>query len=449
MTTDAGAEAPPGRLRESAQVSWPLIVGSLSTLALAFADTVIVGRYGTADLAAVALVLPVYVLASALLLPFGSAVQVLVARWTGAGDTARVGRLIVVGGLACAALGGAVALVVVVAAGPIVAALSGDAAPQDATTVLRILALSLPLVGLSAHLRGVFGGLTQTKVAMQLAVIVAGINIPLDLLFVFGADLGAIGSALATVLSTAIGAGYVLMLARRRLAPSYPMAGGGGRSDRERLLRPLWRIGWPDASFGAIAYGADVVLVGIVALIGTAALAGHRAIAVTIMLLWTVVFSCSTGIAILAGQRLGADDLDGVAAYRRSGALLMALAATPLVLPPVIAPRWFFGLFTDDVTVIAEAVPAARLLPLVLLGMLVAMPLTGVLRAGGDTRGIMWIGTGSQIGVAIPLAYLAVTRFELGLAGIVLALAGSWAMRTVLTVLRYRQGRWQRLLDDG
>ena len=438
---------PGGHLRESMRVSAPLIVASLSTLALAFADTAIVGRYSTEALATVALVLPVYVLASALIIPWGTAVQVLVARWSGAGDDARIGRMLDVGALATLAIGTLVALALIAAAGPIVTLLADGPPPGDATAVLRVLALSLPFTGLTSHYRGAFSGLKHTRVAMQVSLLVAVTNIPLDYVLVFVADLGALGSALATVTATVLGALYLFVLGLRRLATSYPFPRREHLNAPGDLLRPLWRIGWPDASFGAIAYGADVALIAVVALLGADALAAHRTLAVTIMLLWTVVFSCSNGIAILAGGRLGAGDLDDVAAYRRAGAGLMAMLATPLVVPAVVAPGWYFGLFTADAQVVTEAGAAAPLLLLILLGMLVAMPATGVLRAGGDTRGIMVIGTLSQAVVAIPVAYVAAVVAGLGLPGVILGLVASWVARTILTLARYRRNVWQQQLD--
>jgi hypothetical protein len=80
------------------------------------------------------------------------------------------------------------------------------------------------------------------------------------------------------------------------------------------------------------------------------------------------------------------------------------------VVPPIVVPTWFFGLFTED-------------------------------------PGVMVIGTVAQAGVAIPVAYLAVSVFDLGLAGVLLGFAGSWVRRTVLTPLRYPGGAWQRTFD--
>lgn len=446
-TEDADARASASPLRESLSVSVPLIAASATTLLMAVADTAFVGRHSTEALATIALVLPVYVLASALIVPWGTAVQVLVARWKGADDIARISRIMDVGAVACVTLGIIAALALVVLAGPIVRVLADGRDPGDAVLVLRILAAGLPFLALTTHYRGAFGGLKQTRIAMTVAALVALGNIPLDYVLIIVADLGAIGSAVATVVATALGAVYITAFGLRRFANTYDYPRLAHLRDTGDIIRPLWRIGWPDASFGAIAYGTDVVLISIVAALGTASLAAYRTTTVTVMLLWTVVFSCSSGIAILAGQRLGAGDLDGVTTYRRAGALAMLMLTTPLVLPIAIAPGWFFQLFTPDPAVVAEARTLAPVIVAILIGMLLAMPMTGVLRAGGDTRGIMVIGTIAQAGLAIPVAYVMVNVTDLGLRGVAIGLAASWTARTLLTARRYRRGVWQRPLD--
>lgn len=453
MTAPAGAplEETPQRLLDRVSQSWsvtyPLIVASLSTVAVALVDTIVVGRYGTQALATIALALPVYVFASALVIPWGTAVQVLVARWTGSGESQRIGRLLVSGLLFCVAIGLVMAAALVLGAGVLTRLLAGGQDLPDADLVLRILALGLPFVAVTTHYRGMFGGVKQTKVAMRVAVLVAVANIPLDILLVFGLDLGAVGSALGTLLATMCGAAYIAVEARRHLTPHYPPPSGPEAASTPDVVRPLWRIGWPDASFGLFAYGADLFMVAIVAALGAASLAAHRTLLTTFLVLWVVVFSCSSGTSILAGQRLGAGDIAGVAAWRRAGTVLVALLTVPLVLPAALAPRTFFSLFTTDPDVIEQVSEVAPLLLAIVAAMVVAMPFTGVLRAGGDTRGIMWIGLASQVLVALTVAWLLGQVLGLGLLGVGFGMVAGWVSRAALTLLRYAAGTWQKSLD--
>ncbi len=67
-------------MANSWEITYPIIAASASTLALALVDTAVLGRYSTEALATVGLARPTYVFASALMIPSGTAVQILVAR---------------------------------------------------------------------------------------------------------------------------------------------------------------------------------------------------------------------------------------------------------------------------------------------------------------------------------------------------------------------------------
>lgn len=442
----------PGRVRDAWHVTYPLIVASASSAALAVVDTLLLGRYGTEALATIALATPVFVAGSALVVPWGTAVQILVARRHGAGDTDGTGRLLTTGLGVCLAASVIPTLAILLGAPWILAALSGGQVPPDAVPVVRILACSLPLTAITAHYRGVFGGLGRTRVTMQVALGVNLANIPLDLALVYGLDLGAVGSALGTLTAIGSGAAFVTWLARRRLLSDPSTTGLHGdqaTGSGTGVRRQLWTIGWPDVAFALVVYGADVLLTAIVASLGSADLAGYRLMVTTVTVLWVVVFSCSSGISILAGQRLGADDEPGARAALRAGALLMAGLCAFVVLPPLLAPPTYFGLFSTDPHVIEVAANAVWVLALLVPAMVVAMSLAGLLRAGGDTRGIMYAGGLSQLVIAVPVAWLGVHVLGWGVSGAYLGFTAGIITRALFTALRCGQGRWRSALSSA
>lgn len=438
------------RLARSWAVTYPLIVGSLSTVALSVVDTAILGRYSTQALAVIALVAPLFVFASSLVVPWGTAVQVLVARWSGARDHARIARVLDVGLLVCLTIGLAGGGVLAAVAVPLVRLVADGQPPPGAAGVLAILAAALPFIAVTTHYRGVFGGLGQTRVAMRVALLVNLTNIPLDYVFVFVADLGATGSALGTVLATVTGAGYLTWASRRGLGTGYPFWRRANLRRAREIAGPLWTIGWPDVAFAALVYGADVLLVRVVAGLGQEEpLAGYRLMVTTITIIWVAVFGCSSGIAILAGQRLGAGDPAAALGYARSGGTLMAVLALVAAVPALLVPNPFFGLFSPDAVVVAEAAGAAPLLLVVVPAMIVSMTLAGVLRAAGDTKSILYAGAISQFVLAVPLAWVAAVWLGWGLAGVYTGFAGGLLARAAFTWLRFRRGRWREPAVPG
>jgi multidrug resistance protein, MATE family len=79
------------------QVSWPVLVANLAQILLVVTDTVLLGRYSTEALGAIALAAPVYLVATVVVRGWGTAAQVLVARRYGVGQQAEVARVADVG----------------------------------------------------------------------------------------------------------------------------------------------------------------------------------------------------------------------------------------------------------------------------------------------------------------------------------------------------------------
>lgn len=432
----------PARVRQNWVITYPLIVSGLSPAVLALADTVILGWYSTQALAAISLVLPIYVFAMALIVPWGTAIQILTARWKGAEDHQRINRMLDVGVGFCAAIGIGATLVLLALAGWIVRLVAGGEPPVDSVAALRILVLCLPFAAVTACYRGVFSGLGETGIAMRVALLVNVTNIPVTFLLVFGLDLGVLGSATGTVLANLLGMVYIIWFGRRRLSGEYTFWRRANLARPKEIVAPLTRIGWPDATMAVFAYGADIVLVTIVAYLGETSLAGYRMMVATVTALWVVVFSASSGISILAGQRLGAGDLAGVAAFRRSGGTLMFTMAVIAVLPPLLAPHWYFGLFTADSAVIAEAVSAVYVLAAIAPAMAVGMTMAGVLRAAGDTKSVMYAALTGQLGFTLPVAWVCAVHLDMGLLGVYLGLLAGQLARAAVTWLRFRTGAW-------
>lgn len=231
----------------------------------------------------------------------------------------------------------------------------------------------------------------------------------------------------------------VLLLAGRRLEgpASAPETSGP-------VLTPWWKVAWPDITFGIGGYGTDLAIVGIVAALGAEALSGHRIIGTTTMVLFVVGFSCSAGISILVGQRLGADDPVGARAFVGSGTALSAMVIGLVALPVLLAPDWWVSLFASDPAVREVTAEAIRVFLIIAPAMVIALPLAGLVRGSGDTRPMKLVGLGSQVMCALPVAYLLVHRAGMGLLGAALGLAAGWVVRALLTWWQARRlPAWQ------
>lgn len=204
----------------------------------------------------------------------------------------------------------------------------------------------------------------------------------------------------------------------------------------------MWRIGWPETTMLASGSLTSVILGGVVAGLGLTALAAWSILGRVLPVLWTVIYACSSGVAILVGQRLGARDEKGVESSLRSGWLVTGCLAAAVVLPVVVLPDLVFGAFSGDDEVVDAAV-AARLFLFGQAPLMVAtMVYTGALRAAGDTLSIMVSSTVASYLCSLPASWFLATRLDLGLRGIFLGQFGYWVVRLALTYRRFASKVW-------
>ena len=184
-------------------------------------DTAIVGRLGTDQLAglAIAVTLLALVVAGSNFLTYGTTERV--ANRLGAGRTADAADV----GVQAMWLAGFVSLVAVPAlffgARPLASALGADGEVLEfAVEYLRIAAVGVPFVLIALAAQGVQRGAADYRTPLVILVASNLANLVIELVLVFGFDLGIAGAAWSTVVAQA-GAGVAfLVTVRRRLEPA-------------------------------------------------------------------------------------------------------------------------------------------------------------------------------------------------------------------------------------
>ncbi|EFJ50158.1 hypothetical protein VOLCADRAFT_88992 [Volvox carteri f. nagariensis] len=132
-----------------------------------------------------------------------------------------------------AVLVGLLQAVLLVGAGPRLVAMWGVTATspvaQPALGFLLVRAVGAPVTILMLTLQGVFRGLQDTRTPLQATLVSNAINIALAPMLIFGAGLGAVGAAVATVAAQAIPLVLMARELRRKLVLHTPQAQGHGQ----------------------------------------------------------------------------------------------------------------------------------------------------------------------------------------------------------------------------
>jgi putative MATE family efflux protein len=424
--------------REILRLAVPAFLALVAEPLFLLADSAVVGHLGTPQLAALGIASAVLgtLVSLCVFLAYGTTASV--ARQVGAGNT-RGALAQGVDGLWLGTLIGALLTAVSL---PLTGTLVGIFGPgtevaELAATYLRIALLGTGPMLLMLAATGVLRGLQDTRTPLAVAVVGNLANIGLNVLLVYGFDLGIAGSALGTLLAqlgSAVALVWVVVRAARResapLRPDLPGIRAAGRAGVPLIMRTLMLR----ASLLVMTYAA--------AQLGDADLATMQ-LALTI---WTFLAFALDAVAIAAqaitGRYLGAADREGTRAVTQrmerwgwlSGVATGVLLA---VVSPLLGP-----LFTSDRAVLDLLVP-------VLLVAAVAQPLAGivfvldgVLIGAGDGTYLAW----AQL---VTLLLFAPAAWLLGVQGLTwlwVAFATCFmGARAVTLLLRAHGDRWMRL----
>ena len=390
--------------REILRLAVPAFLALMAEPLFLLADAAIVGHLGTPELAGLGIAGAVIQTTVGLCIFLAYGTTASVARRIGAGDV-RGALAQGVDGMWLAVLIGVVVTVVgVLTTGPLVDLFGSDpAVAGHATTYLRWAFLGVtPLLVLLAG-TGILRGLQDTRTPLVIAVAGSVVNVVLNLLLVYGLDLGIAGSAIGTDLAqlgmAAALVAVVVRAARRQGASLRPDLPGVRRAAHAGVALVIRTLSLR-ASLLVMTYGA--------ATLGATATAAQQ-LALT---LWTFLAFALDAIAIAAqaitGRYLGAGDLvvtrQATDRMVRWGLMSGVVTGALLAVSAPVLGRFF----TDDPAVHAALWPvllvAALFQPIAGL----VFVLDGVLIGAGDGRYLAWAGA-VVLAVFAPLAWWAVT----------------------------------------
>lgn len=391
--------------REILRLAVPAFLALVAEPMFLLSDAAIVGHLGTTELAGLGIAGAVLqtLVGLCIFLAYGTTASV--ARHLGAGDLRGALTQGIDGCWLAVLIGTIVTVAGAVFARPLVELFgAGDAVSDQATAYLEVAIFGTTPLLLMLATTGVLRGLQDTRTPLWVAVGGNIANIILNVVFVYGLDLGiagsALGSVLAQVASAAVLVAVVLRAARRDGAPLTADRRGilvAARTGVPLVLRTLTlRACLLVGTYAVTIAGRDTEI----------DLATHQ-IAIT---LWTFLAFALDALAIAAqaitGRALGAGDVEGTRRLTRrmvqwgwgagiaSGLLLAASS-------PFLGP-----LFSPDSDVHRLLVPV---LLVAALGQPIAgvvFVLDGVLIGAGDGRYLAWAGLG-VLALYAPAAILA------------------------------------------
>ena len=433
------------------RLAWPTMLQNIIAGVQGIIDHVMVGHYvGYTANAAIGVSWQVILVVIVFITSLFTGMAVLVARFAGANEPEKVNRVVYQAFLTAvllSALMGTVgyfaspALLDIVRAAPEV--------QHQALPFLRAMFVGIFGMLMFFMLSGAFRAAGDAKTPLRLGAAMTVLTIVFNVILI--PRLGTIGAAFGTIASSTLVSGYGVW---RLFAPGSVIhfRRGMDLSPDFRIIRSLFRFGLPTGVQGIAMNIGGVFLLRFIGSLQHSA-AAQAAYAVCYTELFSLITWTSVGLlgasSTIAGQNLGAGKPDraahGVAVASRIGLGVAAVIGLMFVLIPGV----LLGVFgMKDALVTSIGTQLLRYLSVSGFFITVALSYTGGLQGTGDTRSPLFISIVSQIGVPIGLCALLQTMRPLHPTDIWLAIVLGHLTRAVLSVLRFRQGKWRNIAVD-
>lgn len=229
----------------------PVIMGMLGHTFVAFADNIMVGQLGTAELAAVSLGNSFVFIAMSLGIGFSTAITPLVAEADGAGNKVAAKSALKHGIVLCTIIGlGLFGLIQI--SKPLLQLMDQPADVVELSLpYLDLVAFSLVPLVIFQSFKQFSEGLSQTKYPMYATIVANVVNIVLNYLLIFGSfgfpKLGIVGAAIGTLISRFIMLFILWYLLKKKKKFHDYVTGFNLRKIENTVIKKIANLGFPSA----------------------------------------------------------------------------------------------------------------------------------------------------------------------------------------------------------
>ena len=408
--------------KELLKLGLPIIIGQLGIIVLSFADTMMVGRCGTAELAAASFVNNMFNLVIVFSTGFSYGLTPVIGNHFGRGESASVGRVLK-NALAVNAVM-AVALMALMAVLYFNVHRLGQ--PAELLPLIRpyyiVLLISLLFVLIFSAFKQFADGITDTVTPMCILLGGNVLNIFLNWVLIYGKlgapAMGLLGAGVATLSSRVLMllAFVAVFFIAKRYRPYVQGFRQAYINKSDFML--LNRMGMPvglQMGMETASFSLSTIMVG---WLGTAALAAHQVMLTVGQLGFMMYYGMAAAVAVKASNYHGQNDMQAVRTTASAGFRLILVMAAFVSVPLLIFRNSIGFLFTDSAEV--AAMVASLVIPFVVyqFGDGLQCNYSNALRGISDVKMVSVYAFIAYFLISLPSAYIFGFIFDWGLTGI-------------------------------
>ena len=434
-------------------LAWPTMLQNMFSGLQGLVDHAMVGHYvGFTGNAAIGVSWQIFLVVVVFISSLYTGMGVLVARFAGADDSEKVNRVVFQVFLVSTGLGVFVLAPLGYFLAPHLLELV-NAEPkvqQEALPYLRTLfVFSLGMLHFFL-ISGALRAAGDARTPMRLGIALTVLNLMLNVLLIRGfgpiPSFGTTGAAMGTVIASGLVTLYAFYLL---FSDQLVIQLGDHLSWRvdPSIVRSIFRFGLPTGFQGIVMNLGGVLMIRYVGSLEDSAEA-QAAFAVGYTQLFSLITWTSNALmaaaATVTGQNLGAQQPDRAAAAPLACSTVGLTIALPMALLFLFAPGLLLSIFgMEDPGVLHLGTQLLAYLAVSSLFVTAALSYTGALQGSGDTKSPLYISMVSQLALPLGMVALLSALHQLTATDIWLAIVLGHITRCVLSVARFRQGKWR------
>ena len=426
----------------------PLAVDQLLNSFMGTVDTLVVSNLGSAAISAVSLVDSINILVVQAFFALASGGTVVCSHYLGCEKKERAtnaARQLVF-------ITFAMSLVIAIAchlfSNQLLGVIFGQVEPavmDNAKKYFFFSAMSYPFIALYDDGACILRAQENSKLPMQISFVANGINVALNLIFVWVLHLGVAGSSAATMIARAFAMVAVLYKLRNPKMKIQLRDYSSIRPEWEEIKRIL-HIGVPNGIENSMFQLGRIMVLSIVAGFGTSSITAN-AIG-NVVASFELIPGIGVGFAVLTvvSRCIGAGDYEAARYYTKkllkvAYAALIALNIIVVMILPLIVQVYHLSPETAAITrkiLLYHTLCCVTIWP-------PAFTIPNTLRAANDVKYCMVVASATMWIFRIFCSVVLGKWMGLGVFGVWVAMTLDWVFRGILFVKRYIQGKWQRM----
>jgi len=438
--------------RKMILIGLPIVFQNLISIGLNLIDSLMIGRLGEAEVAAVGAANQVYFVFVITLFGFYAGAAVHTAQYWGARDIPNVRKMLGINYIVGAMFSTAVSVFAYIFAPALLGLFSEDSVVIElGVAYIRIACFSYFFAGMSMAISYNSRAIQNLKLPTIVNALSLCLNAGLNYLLIFGVagfpELGVRGAAVATLIARIFE--FIVLFTVIYLQKTHPFKAGPkqlfdfdfgyfAKTAKTAIPVVLSEFSWAACiALIFMAYGK----------IGTEALAVAQVANTISDMLQSVFFGVGNATMMLIGETLGQKNreeayINGKRSVRAT--LVLILITTVLML---MVNRTVTGFFNFNALTLALMYDTLVVMAL-LIGpkMLAYIYICGILRAGGDTVFCMYLELICNVAVQVPMAYFAVLVLHTSLPMAMIFVAVGELVRIIACVPRFRSRKWINVL---